>query len=186
MKKSVLLPYDRYQRLLSGTVTDETSMMTFKQEHASHQAAKDSTDENEKATQCEALTQKTPETLTKHFPKSLHNRMHSLLTYIQPHVSWNDKGEVTIDEIHIPGSNIVDLIKVHLKDYKNFQPEGKEAFGKLLSALNVPVSLLAPSVRQQQQAGSGHGIPPPPGIPLKRHYQEDSLHPSKKVRWLRL
>ncbi|MEW8545072.1 MAG: hypothetical protein AB2693_16225 [Candidatus Thiodiazotropha sp.] len=186
MKKSVLLPYDRYQRLLTGTVTEETSMTTSEQKHASKQGVEDSTDVNKKATDCQAVTPRAaPEALIEHFPKPMHNRLRSLLVYIQPHVSWNDKGEVTIEEKRIPGSNIVDLIKVHLKDYKNFQPVGKEAFGKLLLDLNVPVSLLAPSARQHQ-SGSGN-IPPPPGIPLKRHYPEDSLQPPEKSKkWLRL
>ena len=127
--------------------------------------------------------QSASQTLNQHFPKYMHNRLLTLLTYIQPHVSWNDKGEVTVQERQIPGSNIVDLIKVHLKDYKDFQPVGKEAFGKILSELNVPVSLLAPSARQQ--SGSGN-FPPPPGIPLKRTHLEDSYRPKEKVKWLRL
>ena len=34
MKKSVLLPYDRYQRLLSGMLENEASMSTSEQEHS--------------------------------------------------------------------------------------------------------------------------------------------------------
>ena len=182
MKKSVLLPYDRYQRLLTGTVRDETAVPTTNQEHASQ----DSEEDTERATTCPALTQRDFETLTQHFPKSVQNRMRSLMVYIQPHVLWNDKGEVTIKDKLIPGSNIVDLIKVHLKDYKNFQPVGKEALGKLLSELNVPTSLLAPSTRKQQQTGKGSDIPPPPGIPVEETNSEQTLPPRKKVKWLRL
>ena len=185
MKKSVLLPYDRYQRLLTGTVTDKTSMQTTDQDHASQHRVEDTTDVDEHTSHHQTEIPRASETFTQHFPKSMQNRMRSLLVYIQPHVSWNDKGEVTIEDKQIPGSNIVDLVKVHLKDYKNFQPLGKEAFGKLLSELNVPVSLLAQSARQQQK-GSGSNIPPPPGIPLKQNNSEQTLPPSKKVKWLRL
>lgn len=183
MKKSVLLPYDRYQRLLSGILRNETAMTTSEQEHTLQHGVEDTAGISENATDSQAVTPRVPETLTRHFPKPMQNRLRSLLTYIQPHVSWNDKGEVTIKERHIPGSNIVDLIKVHLKDYKDFQPMGKEAFGKLLLELNVPASLLAPSARQQ--SGSGN-IPPPPGIPLKRKHLEDTSQAPKKVKWLRL
>ena len=182
MKKSVLLPYDRYQRLLTGTVKDETATSTPDPEHTFQHVAED----KEKRTDCQALTPRASECLIEQFPKTMRNRVSTLLLYIQPHVTWNDKGEVTIEDKWIPGSNIVDLIKVHLKDYKNFQPVGKEALGNLLSELNVPASLLAPSVRQLQQKGKGIDIPPPPGIPDKRIHLEQSIQPPKKVKWLRL
>ena len=183
MKKSVLLPYDRYQRLLSGMLENEASMSTSDQKHSPQHGSEDATHVTEKAIANNPEHQRASVTLTQHFPRSMQNRLQNLLTYIQPHLSWNDKGEVTIEEKRIPGSNIVDLIKVHLKDYKNFQPVGKEAFGNLLLELNVPVSLLAPSARQQ--SGSGN-FPPPPGIPLKRTHLEDSYQPKEKVKWLRL
>ena len=182
MKKTVLLPYDRYRRLLTGTVRDETAMSNPAQEHA----LQDGVEDSEIVTTCPALTQGAFETLKQHFPKPMQNRMRSLMVYIQPQVSWNDKGEVTIKDKLIPGSNIVDLIKVHLKDYKNFQPVGKEALGKLLSELNVPTSLLAQSARKQQQTGKGSDIPPPPGIPVDQINSEQTLPPPKKVKWLRL
>ena len=183
MKKSVLLPYDRYQRLLSGMLENEASMSTSDQKHSPQHGSEDATHVTEKAIANNPEHHRASVTLTQHFPRSMQNRLRNLLTYIQPHLSWNDKGEVTIEEKRIPGSNIVDLIKVHLKDYKNFQPVGKEAFGNLLLELNVPVSLLAPSARQQ--SGSGN-FPPPPGIPLKRTHLEDSYQPKEKVKWLRL
>ena len=166
----------------------ETSTSTSEQDHASQHGLEDNTHANEHATDYQSPTPTTSETLTQHFPKSMQNRVRSLLVYIQPRVTWNDKGEVTIEEKHIPCSNIVDLIKVHVKDYKNFYPVGKEVFTKLLSALNVPVSLLAPSARQQLQTGSGHDIPPPPGIPLKQSHSEDTLEEptQKSKKWLRL
>ena len=183
MKKSVLLPYDRYQRLLSGMLENEASMSTSEQEHSPQHGAEDSAHVTENAIANNPEHQRASETLTQHFPRSMQNRLLNMLTYIQPHLSWNDKGEVMIEEKWIPGSNIVDLIKVHLKDYKNFEPVGKEAFSIFLLELNVPVTLLAPSARQQ--SGSGD-FPPPPGLPLKRTHLEDSYKPKEKVKWLRL
>ena len=183
MKKSVLLPYDRYQLLFSGTLEKEGTMSTSEQEHPPQHGTEDAAQIMENDTANNPEHQGASETLTQHFPRSMQNRLRNLLTYIQPQLSWNDKGEVMIEEKRIPGSNIVDLIKVHLKDYKNFQPVGKKAFGQLLLELNVPVSLLAPSARQQ--SGSGN-FPPPPGKPLKRTHLEDSYQPKEKVKWLRL
>ena len=41
MKKSVLLPYNRYQRLLSGMIEKEASMSTTEEEHPTQQRADD-------------------------------------------------------------------------------------------------------------------------------------------------
>lgn len=69
------------------------------------------------------------ETLILRFPKSMQNRVRSVLGYIQPHVTWDDKGEVSIQDRDILGINIVDLLKVHLKDYKEiFFRSGKTHF----------------------------------------------------------
>ena len=116
----MLLPYDRYQRLLSGMLENEASMSTSDQKHSPQHGSEDATHVTEKAIANNPEHHRASVTLTQHFPRLMQNRLRNLLTYIQPHLSWNDKGEVTIEEKRIPGSNIVDLIKVHLKDYKIF------------------------------------------------------------------
>lgn len=163
----VLLPYDRYQRLLSK---DERS--TPEAETSDVATVSESRPSQELISSSESLLQQ--------FPKSMQHRVRGVLSYTRPHMSWNDRGEVTLEDKEIPGSNIVDLIKVHVKDYKNFHPPGKEAFGKLLVELNVPTSLLATDARQQSGRGQ---LPPPPGKPVKRHVETST---SKKVKWRRL
>ena len=121
------------------------------------------------------------ESLLPHCSTSIRNQVHSPLTYIQPHVSWNSKGEVILKGSLIPGSHIVDLIKVHMKDFKDFRPVGKDAFGELLIELNFPTSLLASSTRHKIGKGT---FTPPPGIPVKRKVPEKRM--PGKVKWLRL
>ena len=175
MKKMVLLPYDRYQRLLlrdQPPEAEKDTLMTLQTEKP--------LDTNESSTQSIPEEGKDRETLISRFPKSMQNRVRSVLEYIGPNVTWNDKGEVSIQDQDIPGSNIVDLLKVHLKHYKDFNPVGKDAFRMLLCELNVPMSLLASSARQQ--SGRGY-LPPPPGIPPKR---PEEAADQRKVKWLRL
>lgn len=155
MKKMALLPYDRYQRLLlrdQPPEAEKDTLMTLQTEKP--------LDTNESSTQSIPEEGKDRETLISIFPKSMQNRVRSVLEYIGPNVTWNDKGEVSIQDQDIPGSNIVDLLKVHLKDCKDFNPVGKDAFRMLLCELNVPMSLLASSARQQ----SGRGYLPPPPV----------------------
>lgn len=183
MKKMVLLPYDRYQRLV---VKNEPPKPDQEPSHGE--------ETQERVIESIPEVTNTKETVILQFPQSMQNRVRRLLAYIEPHVTWNDRGEVTLQDREIPGSNIVDLIKVHLKDYKVFDPVGKTTFGQLLLELNVPRSLLAQSARHKPdrehlpsplaspQDGKGD-LPPPPGIPLKRPVK--ATHP-RTVKWRRL
>lgn len=182
MQKMVLLPYERYQRLLSakqdlaskGDVTEEKQETTLETNHPEDWTESQSS-QNKDIGQIIAL-----------FPKTLQGRARALLTYILPHISWNDKREVTLSGKEIPNSNIVDLLKVQLKNYKDFRPTGLLEFESLLTNINVPQSLLSASRRNQI---GGSDLPPPPGIPVeKKRSREDSssLPKSKKIKWLRL
>ena len=163
MQKLVLLSYDRYQRLL--TAKDNVANSTIVDASPSPTIDIPVKDESER--------------LISLFPKTLQARARGLLTYILPYISWNEKGEVTINGEKIPNSNIVDLIKVQLKDYKDFRPLGVEQFVTLLKDVNVPLSLL--TLYQREQIGQGK-LPPPPGIAVKR----SAVIPKKpKVKWLK-
>ena len=185
MKKLVLVPYDRYQSLVSGQAKHE-SVTTPTIDPV--QSIKDQTvlveNESEEKLAADSANDRV-ENLIRHIPKVMRGRARSVLSYILPYVSWNDTGEVSIKQRLIPGSNIVDLVKAHLKDYKDFRPVGKDAFREVLIELNVPKSLLTPSERLQTGKGQ---LPPPPGIPDKRSSSEPSVNlpEKKKVKWLRL
>jgi hypothetical protein len=187
MKKMVLLPYDRYQRLLSAKAIDE-SKSTIKEEGEEivrpkeALSATDGVDRTETSAEYPSIN---IERLLTSFSKALQGRARSILIYIQPYINWNQKGEVIISGEKIPNSNIVDLVKVLLKDYKHFRPVGLQQFEALLSDINFPHTLLSASRRLQS---GGSNIPPPPGIPVKRKpkEREDNLSPSEKIKWRRL
>jgi hypothetical protein len=186
MKKMVLLPYDRYQSLLNVTPQSE-STKTSEQDQTPN--AGDICNVIERPTErllAEDGAMTARETLIQRFPKSMRSRVRSVLDHIGPYVTWNEKGEVSIQGQHIPGSNIIDLLKVHLKDYKDFSPIGKDAFRTVLTEHNVPMSLLSPSARQQ--TGGRVELPPPPGIPVKRPEISTPVEEpeAKKIKWLRL
>lgn len=97
-------------------------------------------------------------------PLSLQNRATKLLEYLLKHsdLRWNDQNEIEIKGNTIFGSNIIDLIKSLLKDYKDFHPTGFDHFSQFVLDTNVPKSLLLSS---KSQIGGALKLPPPPGIP---------------------
>lgn len=184
----VLLAYDRYQRLLSkeDTLNTNEPVQPNVSEAEPSVAIEQHIETRDDTSGTSLNTDTDSDTLLQHFPKASRNRVRTILNYIRPLVKWNDRGEVTIEEREIPGSNIVDLIKVYIKDYKDFHPPGRDAFGELLLKVNVPKSVLSSSARPQLGKGlipRPPGIPPPPGIPLKRKVRP---FPVNTVKWLRL
>lgn len=188
MQKMVLLPYDRYQRLVSSNQdtrdekvneSNEMNPMTTIDVKKPEANTGDPTTDNEFST----------DKLISLFPKSLQSRARALITYVRPFINWNSKGEVIVSGETIQGSNIVDLIKVQLKDYKNFRPTGLLEFEAILTNINVPHSLLSASRRQQI---GGSVLPPPPGTPVKRKHEESGENTqtrttkARKFKWLRL
>lgn len=177
MQKMILLPYDRYQRLLSSSQVN-SSIAKGQEEVPSEQVTSVKEEGTEETSN--AFASKDIEKLLLSFPRTLQGRARALLTYIVPHLSWNAIGEVVIAGEKIPKSNIVDLVKVQLKEYKDFRPAGLEQFNLLLRDINVPLSLLTTSRRDQKGEGN---VPPPPGSPVKRKRATSSV---SKVKWLKL
>ena len=180
MHKMVLLPYDRYQRLVAAKGLNHTHEKTnLRQENELVPVHPESSVEMVQP-ETETTITEDIENVVSSFPKNLKSRARSLLTYISHSVTWNEKGDVRIEGVVIPGSNIVDLIKVQLKDYRDLHPIGLDKFSDILKDINVPLSLLSSSRRVQM----GQGIlPPPPGSPAKR---KRNVIPKQRAKWLRL
>ena len=176
MRKMILIPYDKYERLLSGQVSQPKPVNTtdtYTEQVTIHSPQQDN---------CHSNTQEsTTEDLLSSLPLPLRSRAGVILNHLTKHTNlqWNDKGEITISGQLLKGSNITDLIKIQLKDYKSFHPVGAEVFSQLIQESNVPQSVLTQARRCQ--IGSGKTphppgkipappgkIPPPPGKPVRR------------------
>ena len=191
MQKLVLVPYDRYQQLLTTSHENNSPPPISERDQLATEKSIKATVSNDNFT----------ERVITLFPKSLQARARALLVYVRPYITWNEKEEITISGEEIPNSNIVDLIKVQLKDYKDFQPLGLKQFNLLLKKINVPLSLLAVSKREQTGKGSVSSIfhprssrkqnkqekiPPPPGKRIKRRIQTGKQKTLEKMKWLKL
>ena len=106
----------------------------------------------------------TTENLLPSLSLPLQSRGKTIRIHLKKHsdFKWNDKGEIIVDGQLVKGSNIIDLIKIQLKDYKSFHHIGAEVFSQLVREINVPQSVLLPT--RHFQIGS-EKIPRPPGKP---------------------
>ena len=100
-------------------------------------------------------------------PKNIKHKAIAILKHISQnsdYITWNEIGEVSINQNVIANSHIIDLIKCSLYPYKNINPPGLAQFNTALQESNIPQTLL--------QKGAGLSLvssdkKPPPGIPLK-------------------
>ncbi len=74
-------------------------------------------------------------------------------------ISWDDMGQVKIDGVLIPKSNISDLVSSAMRSRKNFDPVASREFFDVLSKLNVPKDLVRneEGLRRVAQEGKGWG-----------------------------
>ena len=112
MKKSILLPFDVYQKLIKTSKEDDVPLKY---------------DE---------------EKVMSAIPKQMKSRAQAILNMISgTNITWNDKGELIVDNTTVPGSNICDLLKSVIVKYK-FKPVGLDVFVKALADNNVPQTLI--------------------------------------------
>ena len=160
MRKMVLILYDKYERPISGQVSQPKPVNTTDSD-----TKQDTTDSLQRDNRQLIAQNSIKEDLLSSLSLPLRSRGKTILNHLKKHsdFKWNDKGENIVDGQLIKGSNIFDLIKIQLKDYKSFQPIGAEVFSQFVLESNVPQSVLSPTRRFQ--IGSGK-IPPPPGRPV--------------------
>jgi hypothetical protein len=155
----ILIPYDKYIRL-----TENTSQPP--QTPKDTQALEKNTQVLENLSVGDGISQE-GEGILSSLPKSVYNKGKALLKFITKHLSWNDKGEILIDDKPVTYSHIIDLVRDALIPSKTFKPIGLDEFYSKLKY--IPLSLIQNPLRRQlliDQKGSG--IPPPPGIPDKK------------------
>lgn len=116
MKKSVVLSWEKYQRLIQ------------------QDSNKDKEEEESVYNQEQILST---------VPLKIKSRAKALLDLLSnTDISWNNNGECVINGHCIQGSNICDLVKCVLLNYKTFQPKGYNEFIQALASNNVPETLV--------------------------------------------
>ena len=85
------------------------------------------------------------EMIVRGIPKTMKSRAEALLAHLKERgdvITWDDMGQVLVDGVLIPKSNISDLVSVAMRSRKHFNPVGVREFYNVLSKINVPKDLV--------------------------------------------
>ncbi len=83
--------------------------------------------------------------IVRGIPKTMRTRAIALLERLKARpdvISWDDMGQVKIDGVLIPKSNISDLVSSAMRSRKYFDPVASQEFFNVLSNVNVPKDLV--------------------------------------------
>ena len=85
------------------------------------------------------------EMIVRGIPKTMKSRAEALLAHLKERgdvITWDDMGQVLVDGVLIPKSNISDLVSDAMRSRKHFNPIGAREFYNVLSKINVPKDLV--------------------------------------------
>ena len=85
------------------------------------------------------------EMIVRGIPKTMKTRAKALLAHLKERgdvITWDDMGQVLLDGVLIPKSNISDLVSDAMRSRKHFNPVGVREFYNVLNKINVPKDLV--------------------------------------------
>ena len=85
------------------------------------------------------------EMIVRGIPKTMKTRVEALLAHLKERgdvITWDDMGQVLVDGVLIPKSNISDLVSDAMRSRKHFNPVGVRDFYNVLNKINVPKDLV--------------------------------------------
>ena len=100
------------------------------------------------------------EMIVRGIPKTMKSRAEALLAHLKERgdvITWDDMGQVLVDGVLIPRSNITDLVSDAMRSRKNFNPIGVREFYNVLSKINVPKDLVR-NERRWDEAGKKENV----------------------------
>ena len=95
------------------------------------------------------------EMIVRGIPKTMKSRAEALLAHLKERgdvITWDDMGQVLVDGVLIPKSNISDLVSDAMRSRKHFNPVGVREFYNVLSKINVPKDLVRNERRWDETA----------------------------------
>ena len=100
------------------------------------------------------------EMIVRGIPKTMKSRAEALLAHLKERgdvITWDDMGQVLVDGVLIPKSNISDLVSDAMRFRKHFNPVGVREFYNVLNKINVPKDLVR-NERRWDEAGKKENV----------------------------
>ena len=100
------------------------------------------------------------EMIVRGIPKTMKSRAEALLAHLKERgdvITWDDMGQVLVDGVLIPKSNISDLVSDAMRSRKHFNPIGVREFYNVLSKINVPKDLVR-NERRRDETGKKENV----------------------------
>ena len=134
--KMVIIPFDRYQRMLEskGDVVCQSVEDSYS---CTDESSK--TDNPAKGVQVPTRTGLSRDVILLFIPTKIRPKVETLLSLNC--LDWNEKGELISDGQTIKNSHVADLLKSCFIEYKHVF-EGTEALCSELASYNIPLSLI--------------------------------------------
>ena len=85
------------------------------------------------------------EMIVRGIPKTMKTRAEALLAHLKERedvITWDDMGQVLLNGVLIPKSNISDLVSDAMRPCKHFNPVGVREFYNVLNKINIPKDLV--------------------------------------------
>ena len=105
------------------------------------------------------------EMIVRGIPKTMKTRAEALLAHLKERgdvITWDDMGQVLLDGVLIPKSNISDLVSDAMRSRKHFNPVGVREFYNVLNKINVPKDLVRNERRWDEAEKKKVDEKPPP------------------------
>ena len=100
------------------------------------------------------------EMIVRGIPKTMKSRAEALLAHLKERgdvITWDDMGQVLVDGVLIPKSNISDLVSDAMRSRKHFNPVGVREFYNVLNEINVPKDLVR-NEKRWDEAGKKENV----------------------------
>ena len=157
MKRMVLIPEER---LLRYEDCDKQRTENDLPEGIMYGGSEDSEETQEDSLSAEMIV--------RGIPKTMKTRARALLERLKKRedvITWDDMGQVLLNGVLIPKSNISYLISDAMRDRKHFNPVGVREFYNVLNEINIPKDLVRNERRWSEAEKNSLNEKSPPGKP---------------------
>ena len=157
MKRMVLIPEER---LLRYEECDKQRTENDLPEGIMYGGGEDSEETQEDSLSVEMIV--------RGIPKTMKTRAQALLERLKERedvITWDDMGQVLLNGVLIPKSNISDLISDAMRSRKHFNPAGVREFYNVLNEINIPKDLVRNERRWTETEKNSLDEKSPPGKP---------------------